>query len=112
MVNIDERLQEFHMTHSDSYNICTSDEENVILYSYFIFSRKVFSRIQFPLCVYYVKLLLCKINVTFSCCLNICTILNFQTAYRTNIKKQSVRTREYRCWMENRLQPIVTRLKY
>lgn len=36
MVNIDERLQEFHMTHSDSYNICTSDEENVILYSYFI----------------------------------------------------------------------------
>lgn len=65
MVNIDERLQEFHMTHSDSYNICTSDEENVILYSYFIFSRKVFSPIQFPLCVYYVRLLLSKINVFF-----------------------------------------------
>lgn len=65
MVNIDERLQEFHVTHSDSYNICTSDEENVILYSYSIFSRKVFSRIQFPLRVYYVKLLLCKINVIF-----------------------------------------------
>lgn len=100
------------MTHSDSYNICTSDEKDVILYSCFIFSREAFSRIRFPLCVYYIKLLLCRINVIFLLLFKYLYDFKFPTAYRTNIKKQSVRTRGHRCWMENRLQPIVTQLKY
>lgn len=84
----------------------------MLLYTRTLFFHvKSFHEFKSPLCVYYLKLLLCKINVILLL-FEYLYDFKFPTAYRTNIKKHSVRTREYRFWMENRLQPIVTQLKY